>query len=71
MNNQLYDVNTIIEAIKLALAFFFSLDCKYPENTETIWVFLQRILANIELPTDVLNIQSNVILGHIKKLKQA
>ena len=71
VNDYLYEVASIVLVVKLALAVFFSLDCKYPQNTETNWVLLQRIFTNIQLPSDILTIQVNVILGHIKELLKA
>ena len=68
LNDQLYKVDSILAAIKLSLAIYFSLDCKYPENSQTIWVFLQRLFTTIELRFDVVNVSSNVVYGHIKSL---
>ena len=68
VNEQLYSIDTSLGAIYLALKIFFTLDCKYPENTQTIWAFVQRILLNIDLLSDVLTVDSNVILGHINNI---
>ena len=63
LNDQLYRVDAIVKAIELALAIFFSIDCKYPENTQTIWAFLQRVFTNTKLSTDVLNVESKLFLA--------
>ncbi|OXU17249.1 hypothetical protein TSAR_013512 [Trichomalopsis sarcophagae] len=67
VNDQLYPANNITSAIKLALSVFFSLHCKYPENTVTLWTLLQRLFIGIELPTDVLNVQANISILYKNK----
>ena len=68
LNDKLFEVTDILNAVELALKFFFSLDCNYPENAQIIWVFLQKALFDIHLDFDVISIDSNIILGHIKKI---
>ena len=68
VNDKLFNVDSTLGAVDLALKIFFSLDCAYPENSKTIWVFIQRVLFNLELPTDVVTIDGNAVIGHIRNL---
>ena len=68
VKDKLFTVETSLSAVQLALNIFFSLDCAYPQNTRTIWVFLQKILYDIHLPLDLVNVETNAMLGFIKTL---
>lgn len=66
VNEQLFQLHKCLDAVVLTLKIFFALDCNYPQNTQTIWVFLQKVLLNIDLPLDVVNSQMNILLGLLK-----
>ena len=68
VNEKLYNVETPLSAIQLALKIFFTLDCEYPQNTRTIWIFLQKVLYDIHLALDVVIIETTASLGFIKTL---
>ena len=68
VNGKLFSVNKALEAIQLAFKVFFSLDCKYPDNSKTVWVFLQKILFNIDLPVDDVTVEMNILIGQIRNL---
>lgn len=66
LNDKLFEVSTSLDAVSLALRIFFTLDCEYPINSKTIGIFLQKILFDIDLASDNLPVDVNVILGHIR-----
>lgn len=59
------------EECSLALDFlfklFFSIDCNYPKHSDTLWLFIQRAIYGIKLPTDSLNVSLTVLLGQIEQ----
>ena len=60
----------ILEALQLALKIFFVFDCKYPETSNTLWMFVQKCLFNIHLDQDLKNVSLNIMIGLInEKLK--
>uniref|UniRef100_A0ABD2WAK7 Uncharacterized protein n=1 Tax=Trichogramma kaykai TaxID=54128 RepID=A0ABD2WAK7_9HYME len=61
VNDQHYESGNCLETIISCLKIYFSLGCKYPEDTETIWVFLQIILLNMESNYSTVDMQ--VLLG--------
>lgn len=44
-----YDFDNVIEALGFAFKFFMSLNLEYPYESEQIWLFIQRVVYNIEL----------------------
>lgn len=66
VDNQLFDADNLLEALKLAFHTFFALNCGYPKYTKTVWVFLQKILFKIDLPEDELTLDAHGIIGQIK-----
>ena len=70
INEEYYKKKTCLEAISFALKVFFVFDCNYPENSLTLWLFVQKCLFNLNLPKDLNNLSLNVFLGQLKeKLK--
>lgn len=47
-----YYVDTVIDAIELALCIFFALDVGYPLDSEQIWLFIQQGIAGIKMSGD-------------------
>ncbi|OXU25538.1 hypothetical protein TSAR_012350 [Trichomalopsis sarcophagae] len=68
VNDKLFEVKTALKAWDLAFRVFFSLDCKYPKNSETIWVFLQQILYNINLQFDNTTLEVKGLIAYIRGL---
>lgn len=71
VNNQQYKLKSCLEAIALAFKIFFVFDCNYPENSLTLWLFVQQCLFSLNLATDARNISLTLLLGRITdKLKE-
>lgn len=68
VNDKLFEVDTALNAIGLALHVFFALDCNYPKSTENVWCFFRRILLRINLPSDVNTIYDNTLIERIRNL---
>ena len=70
VNEEYYKKKTCLEAISLALKVFFVFDCNYPDNSLTLWLFVQKCLFSLNLPKDLNNLSLNVFLGlFTEKLK--
>ena len=71
INEELYEKKTCFDAIDLAFKVFFAFDCEYPENSLTLWLFVQKCLFGLNLETDINNISLNIIIGsHTETLKR-
>ena len=71
INNICYKRKSCLSAVELAFKIFFAVDCNYPENSSTLWVFVQKCIFHLRLPTDINNLSLNILPGHIsEKLKQ-
>lgn len=68
VNNKLFAVETALKAVELCLHIFFALDCNYPQSTQTIWCFIQRVLLRLQLPCDVNSNYNNILIEKIRKL---
>ena len=70
INDEMYKTSKVIQALGLALKLFFVLDCKYPETSNTLWLFVQKCICDIHLDQDLKNASLNILIGHInEKLK--
>ena len=69
INDQHYKQKTCLEALSVAIHVFFVFDVSYPENSSSLWLFIQKCLFDIHLPFDRNNISLSVLLGHIGQFK--
>lgn len=55
-------------AIEVVFKFYHALHCKYPAQSERIWIVLQKTLFNLNLPEDAINRQA--LQPDVKRLTQ-
>lgn len=48
INNSIYMVDSPLQAFDLCFKAFFSLNAKYPKKCEPVWLFIQKIIYNID-----------------------
>lgn len=68
VNNVQYQVESALHAIQLCIHIFFALDCAYPLNSYTLWLFIQKTYFDINLSTDVCNRSLNTLIGELQDL---
>ena len=62
-----YEVESCVEAINLVFKTCMVLDCKYPNESLSIWTFIQRGIYKITHPTDKLNIFMRVMISQVEE----
>ncbi|KAF7990195.1 hypothetical protein HCN44_011490 [Aphidius gifuensis] len=60
-----YETQTILHAFNLTLKVFFSLNCAYSLHAFSLWVFLQKALLKIDLPTDQCDREALSLIGQM------
>lgn len=66
LNNRVYTVSntgSCLRAIDLAFKIYFALDCEYPPNAYSLWIFLQQGYYQIQNRGDTVPIRA--IIGEI------
>lgn len=61
-----YKCRDIIEAIETVFQSFFAFDLSYPSYVETIWLFFQKAVYDIDLPADKPNDSIKTLIAQIK-----
>lgn len=65
VNDNLYTVNSSLEAIHLCFKIFIALDCAYPERASPLWIFIQKSLYNIHFKSDVCSRSLTGLIGEV------
>ncbi|XP_011687376.1 PREDICTED: uncharacterized protein LOC105449701 isoform X2 [Wasmannia auropunctata] len=68
VNNVLYKVDSALKAIDLCFRIYMALDCAYPEQASSLWVFIQKCCFNIHLQSDVCNQSLNGLIEEVEVL---
>ncbi|XP_018364517.1 PREDICTED: uncharacterized protein LOC108762153, partial [Trachymyrmex cornetzi] len=68
VKNVLYKVDSSLEAIDLCFRLYMALDCAYPEQASSLWIFIQKCCFDIHLQSDVCNRSLNILIGEVDVL---
>lgn len=67
INDRAYEVPTAVRLFEITVKICHSLDCHYPPNANSLWVFLQRVYCNIVHYKDKVPIALRTLIGEIEK----
>ncbi|XP_057325707.1 uncharacterized protein LOC130672165 [Microplitis mediator] len=65
LNDTLYHVKSVVNAISLTIRICHSLDCSYPPAAKNLWLFLQNAGFGISLPNDNLPTALETLIGQV------
>lgn len=66
IDEPLYRLNNILDAVHLCFKSFFAFDLRYPLECEHVWLLIQKGIYSIDLPTDKTIISVNQVLLSLK-----
>lgn len=66
VNDILYSVDSVLDAIDLCFKTFIVFDSAYPVKSEKYWTVIQKSIYEIDFPTDSTYRSANVLIGEIK-----
>lgn len=69
INGIQYSARSAPEALDTAFKAFFAVDIKYPDPAKSIWLFIQKVLYNIEHDYDKFGTPLNVMMNKVIKNK--
>lgn len=71
LNNRVYTVSntgSCLRVIDFAFKICFAIDCEYPSNAYSLWMFLQQGYYQIKNRSDTVPIALRVIIGEISEV---
>lgn len=68
VNDVTYEISSFPRAIDLTFKIFHCLNCKYPINSYSLWLFLQKVVYNISNTDDKISIPLRTLIGDLKNI---
>ena len=61
-----YQFDNCLKALDFLFKLFFSVQARYPNHADTLWLFIQKGIYDIHLNEDNCTSSLNVILGQVR-----
>lgn len=67
IDNKTYEVESVLHAIDKSLKICWAVDCEYPTNSGSLWIFLQKAYFNIDNKEKISN-KANSFIGEVQAI---